>query len=68
MFLHRSQVITPRPPPPPPTPVTKMFYKDPRKGPLKYYDDTNDAKFEGAMLKFYYISCDLDQGPLTPAM
>lgn len=26
------------------TPVTKMFYKDPRKGPLKYYDDTNDAK------------------------
>lgn len=21
-----------------------MFYKDPRKGPLKYYDDTNDAK------------------------
>lgn len=40
MFLHRSQVITPRPP----TPVTKMFYKDPRKGPLKYYDDTNDAK------------------------
>lgn len=29
---------------PPPTPVTKMFYKDPRKGPLKYYDDTNDAE------------------------
>lgn len=46
-----------------------MFYKDPRKGPLKYYDDTNDAKLWRRHVEILLnISCDLDQGPLTPAM